>query len=117
VEHRAKLVPLLNEVLGARPAEDWLKRLEAAGVPAGRIRTVPEVCESEHLKARGMIVTLSHPKARRVTVMGVPVRLHATPGSAATAPPVLGQHTAAVLTRLVGLKKPAIARLRAAGVV
>ena len=52
VENRATLVPLLNQVLGTRPAEDWMKRLEAVGVPAGRIRTVPEVCESEHLRAR-----------------------------------------------------------------
>ena len=117
VQHRDTLVPLLNEILGARPADEWMKRLEAAGVPAGRIRTVPEVCESAHLKARGMIVTLPHPKAKRVTMMGVPIRLHGTPGRAAAAPPALGQHTDEVLRRLVGLKTPAIARLRAAGVV
>jgi len=75
------------------------------------------VCESEHLKARGMIVTLPHPRARKVTVMGVPVRLHATPGRAASAPPVIGQHTEAVLRSLVGLTKPAVARLRVQGVV
>ncbi|MBI2014460.1 MAG: CoA transferase [Candidatus Rokubacteria bacterium] len=117
VQHRDTLVPLLNEILGARPADEWMGRLEAAGVPAGRIRTVPEVCESAHLKARGMIVTLPHPKAKRVTMMGVPIRLHGTPGRAAAAPPALGQHTDEVLRRLVGLKTPAIARLRAAGVV
>jgi crotonobetainyl-CoA:carnitine CoA-transferase CaiB-like acyl-CoA transferase len=117
VQNRDTLVPLLNDILGTRAAAEWVKQFEAAGIPAGLIKSVAEVCESEHLKARGMIVTLPHPKARRVTVMGVPVRLHTTPGSAATAPPVLGQHTDAVLTRLVGLKKPAIARLRAAGVV
>jgi crotonobetainyl-CoA:carnitine CoA-transferase CaiB-like acyl-CoA transferase len=117
VQNRETLVPLLNDILSTRGAAEWVKQFEAAGIPAGLIKSVAEVCESEHLKARGMIVTLPHPKARRVTVMGVPVRLHATPGSAATAPPVLGQHTDAVLTRLVGLKKPAIARLRAAGVI
>ena len=117
VQHRDTLVPLLNEILGERTADEWMKRLEAAGVPAGRIRTVPEVCESAHLKARGMIVTLPHPKAKRVTMMGVPIRLHGTPGRAAAAPPALGQHTDEVLRRLVGLKTPAIARLRAAGVV
>src|SRR5439155_629882 len=51
VEHRATLVPLLNEIFGARGADEWLKRLEAAGVPAGRIKTVAEVCESDHLKS------------------------------------------------------------------
>jgi crotonobetainyl-CoA:carnitine CoA-transferase CaiB-like acyl-CoA transferase len=117
VEQRATLIPLLNEVIGTRTAEEWMKRFEAAGVPAGRIRTVAEVCESDHLKARGMIVGLSHPKAGTIRVMGVPIRLHATPGRAATAAPVLGQHTAAVLKSVLGLTRADVARLRAAGAV
>ena len=117
VEHRATLVPLLNEVLGARPAEEWMKRLEAVGVPAGRIRTVPEVCESEHLRARGMLVALPHRKAGTVRMMGVPIRLHGTPGKARTAAPVLGADTDAVLTRVLGLRRAEVQRLRAAGVL
>ena len=117
VEHRATLVPRLNEILSTRPAEDWLKRLETAGVPAGRIRTVPEVCESEHLKARGMVVSLPHPKAKTVRMMGVPMRLHGTPGRAVTAAPVLGADTERVLTRVLGVRRADVRRLRAAGVV
>jgi formyl-CoA transferase/CoA:oxalate CoA-transferase len=117
VENRGQLVPLLNEILGTRSAEEWLKRLEAAGVPAGRIKTVAEVCQSEHLKARGMIVRLPHPRAGHVTVMGVPVRLGATPGAVTTPPPLLGEHTDVVLKRVLGMKAAEIARLRRAGVV
>ncbi|MGH7356531.1 MAG: CaiB/BaiF CoA transferase family protein [Candidatus Rokuibacteriota bacterium] len=117
VENRATLVPLLNEILGARAADEWMKRFEEVGVPAGRIRTVPEVCESPHLKARGMVVTLPHPAAGRVTVMGVPVRLHATPGKAALPPPRLGQHTEAVLRSVLGMSPADITCLRAAGAV
>ncbi|HEU4371682.1 MAG TPA: CoA transferase [Methylomirabilota bacterium] len=117
VQNRETLVPLLNELLGTRPADEWLKRFEAVGVPAGRIRTVAEVCESEHLRARGMIVTLPHPKAGPIRVLGVPVRLHATPGKAATPPPLLGQHTERVLGRVLGVKRTEVARLRQAGVV
>jgi crotonobetainyl-CoA:carnitine CoA-transferase CaiB-like acyl-CoA transferase len=117
VQNRETLVPLLNEILGGRSAHDWMKRFEAAGVPAGRIRTVAEVCESEHLKARGMIVTLPHPKAGALRVLGVPVRLHATPGKAVTAPPLLGEHTEKVLGRVLGLKRGEVARLRTAGVL
>jgi crotonobetainyl-CoA:carnitine CoA-transferase CaiB-like acyl-CoA transferase len=117
VTNRDVLVPLLNEVLGARPTGEWLKRLEAAGVPAGRIKTVAEVCESEHLKARGMAVTLQHSTAGPITVMGVPIRLHATPGAAVLPPPLLGQHTDEVLTRLLRFPAAKIAKLRAAGVI
>ena len=117
VQNRETLVPMLNEILGTRTADEWLKRFEAAGVPAGRIRTVAEVCESDHLKARGMIVTLPHPKAGPIRVLGVPVRLHATPGKAAVPPPLLGQHTERVLSRVLGVKRAEVARLRRAGVV
>jgi len=117
VQNRDTLIPLLNGILGARTVEEWLKRFEAAGIPAGRIKTVAEVCESEHLKARGMVVTLPHPKAKRVTVMGVPIRLHGTPGRAGAAPPVLGQHTDLVLRTLVGLSRAEIAGLRRKGAI
>ena len=117
VANRKVLVPLLNEILGARPADEWLARLDKAGVPAGRIKTVAEVCESAHLRARGMMVSLPHPKAGTITVMGVPVRLHDTPGAAAMAPPLLGQHTEEILTGLLRMPKRRVEQLRAAGVV
>jgi crotonobetainyl-CoA:carnitine CoA-transferase CaiB-like acyl-CoA transferase len=117
VENRAILVPLLNEIFGTRGVDEWLKRLEAAGVPAGRIKTVAEVCESEHLKARGMIVKLAHPTAKRVTMLGVPVRLHATAGAAEIPPPLLGQHTDEVLRSVLKLKPAAIAQLRRDSVI
>jgi formyl-CoA transferase/CoA:oxalate CoA-transferase len=117
VENRATLIPLLNEILSTRTADEWLKRFEAAGVPAGRIKTVPEVCESEHLKARGMIASLPHPTAGQVTVMGVPVRLHATPGALTLPPPRLGEHTDEILRRLARIPARQIPRLRSSGVV
>ena len=94
-----------------------MKRLEAVGVPAGRIRTVPEVCESEHLRARGMVVALPHAKAGKVKMMGVPIRLHGTPGKAKTAAPVLGGDTETVLTRVLGLRRADVQRLRKSGVL
>ena len=118
VTHRDTLVPLLNDLFRARTADEWLAELEKAGVPAGKIKTVAEVCESPHLKARGMVVKLPHPKAGSVTVMGVPIRLHSTPGSAETAaPPLLGEHTDEILTGLLRIPKAKVAAYRASGVV
>jgi len=117
VTNRDALVPILNDLLGARSADEWLARLERAGVPAGRIKTVAEVCESPHLKARGMVVKLPHPKAGEIKMMGVPVRLWQTPGAALAPPPLLGQHTDEILTRLLRIPKAKVERLRAAGVV
>jgi crotonobetainyl-CoA:carnitine CoA-transferase CaiB-like acyl-CoA transferase len=117
VENRTTLIPLLNQILSARTADEWLKRFEAAGVPAGRIKSVPEVCESEHLKARGMIATMPHPTAGQVRVMGMPVRLGTTPGALVLPPPRLGEHTDEILRRVARVPARQIARLRASGVV
>ncbi|HKZ07252.1 MAG TPA: CoA transferase [Methylomirabilota bacterium] len=117
VTNRETLNPILNAELGKRPAAEWLARLDKAGVPAGKIKTVPEVCESPHLRARGMVVALPHPKAGTVTMMGVPIRLWDTPGAARLAPPLLGQHTDEVLTRLLRYPRAKVAKLRAAGVI
>jgi crotonobetainyl-CoA:carnitine CoA-transferase CaiB-like acyl-CoA transferase len=117
VVNRAALIPILDAVLSERRADEWLALLDRAGVPAGRIKTVAEVCESAHLKARGMVVTLDHPKAGPVTVMGVPIRLWDTPGSASSPPPLLGQHTGEILTRLLRIPPARADKLRAAGVI
>ena len=64
-----------------------------------------------------MIVRLPHPSARQVTVMGVPIRLHATPGAVSTAPPRLGQHTDEVLGTLLKYPGGRIDALRREGVI
>ena len=56
-----------------------------------------------------------HPAAGRVTMVGVPVRLSATPGSIRRPSPTLGQHTEELLGEILGLKPAEIAALRAAG--
>ena len=117
VTNRDALIPLLNEIFGTRPVDEWLARLEQAGVPAGKIKTVAEVCESPHLQARGMVVKLPHPKAGEITVMGVPIRLSDTPGAASMPPPLLGQHTEEILARLLRFPKGKAKQLRATGVV
>jgi crotonobetainyl-CoA:carnitine CoA-transferase CaiB-like acyl-CoA transferase len=50
-------------------------------------------------------------------MMGVPIRLHATPGKAKTAAPVLGADTDSVLTRVLGLGRAELKRLRKSGVL
>jgi crotonobetainyl-CoA:carnitine CoA-transferase CaiB-like acyl-CoA transferase len=116
VEARERLIPLLNGIFATRRVEEWLVRLDKAGVPAGRIKSVAEVCESPHLGERGMIVSLMHPKAGSVRMFGVPIRLRETPGGVSAPPPLLGQHTEEILTGLAGLSRAEVTRLRQRGV-
>jgi formyl-CoA transferase len=117
VEQRETLVPLLGRIFATAPVAHWLARLAAAGVPAGKIKSVGEALESEHLGARGAIVSLAHPAAGAMRMVGPPIRLHATPGEAAAPAPLLGEHTDEILGKLLGYPAEAIRRLHDEGAV
>jgi succinate--hydroxymethylglutarate CoA-transferase len=62
-------------------------------------------------------VTLPHPTAGPLRVLGTPLKLSDTPGRLDAAPPTLGQHTDAVLTTDLGLRHEEVQRLRGRGIV
>ena len=117
VENREVLVPLLGTVFATAPVGHWLARLGEAGVPAGKIKEIGEVLESEHLRARGAVVSLAHPTAGPMRMVGPPIRLSGTPAEAAAPAPLLGEHTDEILGKLCGYSADAIARLRADGAI
>jgi formyl-CoA transferase len=102
VRNRDTLVPLVRALVKARSRDDWMARMDKAGVPSGAIRTVGEVCDGELLKARGMIAAMPHSNAGTVKAIKNAMHLSATPLEGYQAPPTLGQHTHEVLTGLLG---------------
>jgi formyl-CoA transferase len=117
VENRTLLVPLLERTFATAPAAVWLDRLARAGVPAGKIKSVGEALDSEHLRARGAIVAVVHPSAGEMRMVGPPIRLHGTPGEVAGPAPRLGEHTDEILTKTLSYSSEAVAELRASGAV
>ncbi|HZV92928.1 MAG TPA: CoA transferase [Caldimonas sp.] len=95
--NRDALVALLTEKLRTRPTRDWLAELDAAGVPAGPIQSIAGMAADPQTLAREMVVTLEHPVAGETRVLGVPVKLGATPGNIRRPAPTFGQHTREVL--------------------
>lgn len=102
VRNREVLVPLVRAIIKERTRDEWLARMDKAGVPSGAIRTVGEVCDSDLLKARDMITAMPHATADTVKTIKNAVHLSATPLDGYTAPPTLGQDTREVLTGLLG---------------
>ncbi len=117
VRHQATLRAALADRFRALTRAECLERLAAAGVPCGSVRDVAEVLADPQLAAREMIDTVEHPTAGPLRVLGVPVKLSATPGGVRTPPPRLGEHTVAVLRHDLGVDDHTLARLRRARVI
>jgi formyl-CoA transferase/CoA:oxalate CoA-transferase len=117
VAHYDELRPLVATRLKLRPRSEWVRDLRAAGIPCGSVRDIAEVMADSQLDARQMIETVEHLTAGSVRVLGIPVKLSATPGAVRSAPPVLGQHTDAILREDCGMSAAGIAALRADGAI
>ena len=117
VENYRALRPQIADRLKTRTRGEWLRDFRAAGVPCGAVRDVAEVLEDPQLAEREMVASVEHSALGPVRVLGVPIKLSSTPGSVRTGPPVLGEHTDAILGKDLGFSAAEIAELRASGAV
>ena len=117
VRNRATIVPLIDGVMRTRTQQAWLAALEQAGIPCGPINRLDQVFRDPQVAARRMRIDLAHPLAGSVPQVRAPLRLSGTPLEYALPPPLLGEHTADVLSRRLGLRQAAIGDLAARGII
>ena len=116
VRNIGELSALLREEFAAWEREKLIAALDKAGVPCGPINTVADVFKDPQVKARGMLRHVPHPSGVDVPQVGSPMRFADAPLQTQTAPPLLGQHSDAILTEL-GYGAGAIESLRSTGAV
>jgi CoA:oxalate CoA-transferase len=117
VDHYAELRPVLERHFGRWRLDVLVAALKVEGVPCGAVRSIADVTGDPQILARGMVETVMHPTAGAQRVLGIPVKLSDTPGHIHSAPPLLGQHTASVLTGDLGVSDDEVDALDRAGVV
>jgi itaconate CoA-transferase len=98
VAHRDELEPLLEEYFAARPAAEWLERLEEARIPCGAVNDVRAVVEHPQLAHNGLVAEVGSP-AGPIPVIGSPFLVDGERPASGDIP-VLGEHTAEILAEL-----------------
>jgi crotonobetainyl-CoA:carnitine CoA-transferase CaiB-like acyl-CoA transferase len=117
VENRQLVTDTLTPVMQQHPTGWWVDRLEALQIGCGPINKLSEVFADPHVLARDMVVHMAHGSGEAVKVIANPVRLSETPPDYRIPPPLLGEHTDAVLSEQLGLDAAALAGLRRNGVI
>jgi crotonobetainyl-CoA:carnitine CoA-transferase CaiB-like acyl-CoA transferase len=116
IAHRDELRQALATPLARMSRADLSAALARHGVPGGPINTVAEVFEDPQVRHRELVQHVRMPDGSTCPVLRSPLRFSQTPVQH-SASPALGEHSAAVLQRELGLSPEHIERLRAQSIV
>ncbi|MGE5272020.1 MAG: formyl-CoA transferase [Thiohalocapsa sp.] len=114
--NRDALNAIVEEWTRGHKKHEVMRILGKAGVPCGAVQDTGEVLADPHLKARHMIVDIDYPTRGVYQTVGCPVKLSDSPAEIRR-PPLLGEHTEALLGELCGLDPDEVKRLKDGGVV
>jgi crotonobetainyl-CoA:carnitine CoA-transferase CaiB-like acyl-CoA transferase len=117
IRNRDLIVPMVAAELADHRRAELIDRLLAAHVSAGPINDIAEVFTDPQVQHRQMRLDLPHPLSGTVPLVASPIRYSETPIEYRSAPPLLGEHTDAVLADLLGYDRSTIDDLHAEGVL
>ncbi len=116
-KNRDALRKILNERLAARSAIEWTKLFIEAGIPAGPVYTLDQVFDDPQVKHLGLAEEVEHPVIGTLRQLSDPLRMEGIGNKTVrTHPPLLGEHSEAVL-REFNIRDDEIAALIKEGVV
>ncbi|MDJ0396433.1 CoA transferase [Rhodococcus sp. G-MC3] len=96
VAHRQELIERIETIFSTWTAEDLLQRLDALGIPSGRVRSIDEVYEWDQTRSQGLLVEVKHSTLGVLDLPGPPLRFFTSDGRETTrtehrAPPTLDE--------------------------
>jgi len=114
---RTLINAIVQETLITDTAENWLAKLRAARIPCAPVNNLAQALSDSQILARNMVVDVALQSGETVKMPGNPVKLSDGGEQTYSAPPLLGEHTEAVLADLLGYDPDMVANLRAQGAI
>jgi crotonobetainyl-CoA:carnitine CoA-transferase CaiB-like acyl-CoA transferase len=108
---------MIEAVFKERGTDEWLTRMNAAGVPVAPIQPVDRVLADPQVRHRRMIVEVEHPVHGALPTLGTPIKVDGQLDLEIAPPARLGEHTDAVLGELLCYSRERVATLHRDGVV
>jgi succinate---hydroxymethylglutarate CoA-transferase len=103
-EHQHELAALLQPTFATRGAAEWIEIFDRRGVPCGPVNTFADILADAHVREGGLVRPLPLPGGETRTFV-YPVRFDGAPPATYAAPPAIGQHTADVFARWIGIEE------------
>jgi formyl-CoA transferase len=115
--NQVELDALVDDWTRTMTVDAAIARMNAFGVPVGRIYRAADMLEDAHFKARDSIVRIPHKIFGSLAMQNVAPKLSATPGQVRSAGPDLGEHNDYIYRGLLGFDDARLADLKARGIV
>lgn len=100
VKNKDELRKLIIDRFQTRTAIEWEGLLKARSIPCSRLQTVADLVQEEQLYALGLLVAFPHPSIPDLHLIDLPVSQNKERAAQHYSPPLLGEHTDAVLAEL-----------------
>ncbi|MEL6791413.1 MAG: CoA transferase [Pseudomonadota bacterium] len=97
MKNRALMRDILEPVFTSKSSDHWIETMNAAGVPAGPILSVPGVFADPQVIHREMVIPVDHGDRGTVQMLGFPMKFSQEPCQVRHPAPELGEHSAEVL--------------------
>src|ERR1700676_5435509 len=115
-KNRDALNAEINACTENKTTDEWVRELNAAGVPCGPIYAIDQMFEDDQVKHLGIAQDVPNAENRHIRLVGQPVTLSRTPSKMAARPPEFGEQTEEVLAEF-GFTADEIGALRQGKVI
>ncbi len=117
IDHRDEIYHIVKEIMPLKTTAEWIKILDGYKLWSGPVYTYKDLENDSHVQATNMVASIEHPTIGELRLPNVPIQMTGTPTAIRMPPPLLGEHTNAVLKEILGYDDDRLSALHSAGAI